>query len=390
MTDDGWSGDIGVGRVAYHRAMAQQVPTTTSDVTAEWLTGALQSSGVLPAGARVATVQTDPTAAGVGFMGEVGKIAVTYDGDAGDAPTSMIVKFPTASPEVMSIMRPTRVYEREHRFYAELADATPVRTPVPYHVVCETSDDPEVAETYMLVMEDLAGLEMGDQLAGLSPEQTEAALRGLARHHAAFWNGRGLESAPFVPIINGPLNRAGQAIYEASLPGFNEVFAHALSPEMGPISEAYGRNHPLLLDRLEAMPHTLVHFDYRADNLFFDRSGGGCEVVVIDWQSISVGGGAADVGYLMGQNMDNDVRREHEDDLLHAYHDTLVANGVTGYEYDQFFQDYRLGVIYGWVIPVFAVGTLDSSSERAMALWTAVIERVQDAIFQHGAQEFVS
>jgi len=96
------------------------------------------------------------------------------------------------------------------------------------------------------------------------------------------------------------------------------------------------------------------------------------------------------VGYLMGQNMDNAVRREHENDLLHAYHDTLLANGVTGYDFDQFFQDYRLGVIYGWVIPVFAVGTLDSSSERAMALWTAVIERVQDAIFQHGAQEFVS
>ena len=62
---------------------------------------------------------------------------------------------------------------------------------------------------------------------------------------------------------------------------------------------------------------------------------------------------------------------------------------MSGYEFDQFFQDYRVGLMYGWVIPVFAVGSLDASSERAMQLWTSVIERVQDAIFQHGAQEFI-
>ena len=160
-----------------------------------------------------------------------------------------------------------------------------------------------------------------------------------------------------------------------------------LRPEMVPVAEAYGNNHPLLLDRLAAMPHTLVHFDFRSDNLFFDDDG---SVVVIDWQSISVGGGAADVGYFLGQNLPTEVRREHEDRLLRAYHDTLVAEGVSDYPFEQFFDDYRLGVVYGWVIPVFAVGSLDVSSERAMALWSAVIERVQDAIFDHGADEFIA
>lgn len=155
---------------------------------------------------------------------------------------------------------------------------------------------------------------------------------------------------------------------------------------MVPYAEAYGANHPKLLDRFAAMPHTLVHFDYRADNLFFEADG---TVVVIDWQSISKGGGAADVAYFISQNLSVEDRRANEDDLLHAYHDALGAAGVTGYEYDQFFEDYRVGVIYGWIIPVFAVGSLDSSSERAMALWTAVIERSQAAIFDHDAQEFL-
>lgn len=366
-----------------------QLPTTTSEITTDWLTAVLRASGALPSGGSVSSVTIDPQAGGVGFMGEVGKLSLEYGGNVAGAPATMVAKFATQSPEVKTMMHPTRVYEREHRFYELLAAETPVRTPDIYHVTCDVSEEP-LAEQYMLLLEDLGGLTLGDQLAGVSAEQAESALVGLAKHHAHFWNGAGLESASFIPVINGPLNKAGEGIYNASLPGFMEVFGNVLLPEMTPLAEVYGGNHPLLLDRFAAMPHTLVHFDYRADNLFFDDSAEGAgEVVVIDWQSISVGGGAADVGYFLGQNLAIADRREHEDALLHAYHDTLVANGVGGYSFDQFFQDYRVGVVYGWVIPVFAVGSLDSSSERAMALWTAVLERLQDAIFHHGADEFI-
>jgi len=365
---------------------AAVLPTTTSEITAEWLTEALQASGTLGAGASVSAVEIDPAAAGVGFMGEVGRLKLTYGGDAGDAPATMMAKFPTQSPEIKAMMRPTRVYEREHRFYADLAHETPVRTPEIFHITCNTSEDEAVDEQYLMLMEDLGHLTLGDQLAGVSLDQARAALLGLARHHARFWNGAGLENAPFIPQVNGPLNKAGEAIYGASLPGFKQVFADALRPEMVPYADAYGKNHPKLLDRFGAMPHTLVHFDYRADNLFFDDDG---SVVVIDWQAISQGGGAADVAYFLSQNLPVEDRRAHEDDLLHAYHDELAAGGVGDYAYDQFFDDYRVGVIYGWIIPVFAVGTLDSSSERAMALWTSVIERAQAAIFDHNAHEFL-
>lgn len=367
------------------------LPTTTDEITAEWMTEALRGSDTIGADVSVTDVLTNAADVGVGFMGEVARVGLRYDGDAGDAPTQMIAKFATQSPEIKTMMHPTRVYEREHRFYEQLAPSTPVRTPDVYHVTCTTSDEP-LDEQYMLLLEDLGGLVLGDQVAGVSPEQAESALVGLARHHAAFWDGAGLENAPFVPPINGALNKAGQGIYEASLPGFKEVFSDALLPEMVPVADAYAANHPQLLDRLAAMPSTLVHFDYRADNLFFEPDADGAQgsVVVIDWQAISVGGGAADVGYFVGQNLSTSDRREHEESLLRRYHETLLAEGVTGYEFDTFFDDYRLGLVYGWVIPVFAVGSLDASSERAVALWTNVIERVQDAIFQHDAQEFIS
>jgi thiamine pyrophosphokinase len=63
---------------------------------------------------------------------------------------------------------------------------------------------------------------------------------------------------------------------------------------------------------------------------------------------------------------------------------------VTGYAFDQFMEDYRVGVLYGWIIPVYAVGTLDSSSERAMALWTEVIKRAQAAMRDHHVADLMN
>ena len=208
------------------------LPTTTNEITAEWMTGALRGSGTIGADVRVDSVNLDAAEAGVGFMGEVGSVGLVYDGDATGAPAVVVAKFPTRSPEIRTMMHPTRIYEREHRFYAELAAQSPLRTPDVYHVTCSPAAAEPFDEEYMLLMEDLSALTLGDQVAGTTPEQAHAALVGLAAHHARFWNGAGLENADYIPVINGPLNQAGSAIYEASLPGFMEHFGDSIKPEL--------------------------------------------------------------------------------------------------------------------------------------------------------------
>jgi hypothetical protein len=278
------------------------------------------------------------------------------------------------------MMQPARIYEREHRFYREIAAQSPVRTPNVFHVTCTTAPE-SCDEEYMLLIEDLSGLTLGDQVAGLSPQQARVALVALAAHHARFWNGAGLEDADFIPVINGPLNQIGGAVYEASLPGFMAAFGSAILPELRDYVEGYAATRPRILEQLAAMPHTLVHFDFRADNLFFDDDG---SLVVIDWQTISEGGAVADIGYFLSQNLSTEDRRAHEADLLRAYHDALVANGVDDYSYEQLVADYPVGIDCGWIIPVLAVGSLDFTSERAVTLWTSVVERAQNALIDHG------
>ena len=80
--------------------MTHALPTTTSEITAEWMTEALRGSGIIGDDVTVSSVLIDAGAVGVGFMGEVATVGLVYDGDANGAPTSVIAKLPTSSPDI--------------------------------------------------------------------------------------------------------------------------------------------------------------------------------------------------------------------------------------------------------------------------------------------------
>lgn len=293
----------------------------------------------------------------------------------------MICKIPTQDANVRGLLAAAKVFEREARFYADVAPLLDV-VPKALGIASDLEHDDHV-----LILEDLGHLRVGDQAAGVNVADARATMIAAARLHARFWQNADLDRIDWMPMANSDGMKIGREVYTASLPGFLQVFAHAIESDMVPVMERYGDNVHQLLDRIAQMPNTVVHFDFRLDNLFFDDATG--DVWMIDFQTSSKGGGAYDIGYFMSQSVPIDVRRTHEDDLLHAYHDELVRLGVTGYSFEQFFQDYRVGVLYGWIIPVYAVGTLDSSSERAMALWTEVIKRAQAAMRDHRVADFL-
>lgn len=359
-----------------------KVPTRASDVTAAWLDAMLHSRGTIDPSTTVTSVQAETLPAGVGFMGEVTRLRLGYTGPQG--PATMMAKIPTQDAHVRALLAPARVFEREARFYEDLASRLDV-VPNAYAVAADHD-----AGDYLLLLEDLGHLRGGDQAAGLSVADARAALVALARLHARFWQSSELAALDWMPSINDPGMKISREVYNASLPGFRQVFAHALQPEHDDLIARFGDATPDLLDRFAAMPNTIVHFDYRADNLFFGAEGDADAVRIIDFQASSKGGGAYDVGYFVSQNLATDVRRSNEQTLLRAYFDELTAQGVQGYPWEQFLEDYRVGILYGWIIPVYAVGTLDSSSERAIALWTAVIERAQAAMSDHRVAELLT
>lgn len=356
-----------------------RLPTSSAEITPEWLTERLRATDTIDAATVVSSIERDLMGAGIGFMGEVGRIKVSYAGGSG--PATMICKIPTQDPTIRGMLAAAKVFEREARFYADVAPALDV-VPKALGIASDLEHDDHV-----LILEDLGHLRVGDQATGVDVKDARATMIAAARLHARFWQNEDLESITWMPMANSDGMKIGREVYKASLPGFLQVFAHAIDADMVSVMERYGDNVHQLLDRIAQMPNTVVHFDFRLDNLFFDDSTQ--DVWMIDFQTSSKGGGAYDIGYFMSQSVPIDVRRTHEDSLLRAYHDELVRLGVSDYSFDQFFQDYRVGVLYGWIIPVYAVGTLDSSSERAMALWTEVIKRAQAAMRDHEVAEFL-
>ena len=355
------------------------LPTSTASIDAEWLTTALCHGGAIDANTEVSTVNVSNMGAGIGFMGEVGRLNVTYAGGSG--PATVICKIPTQDAHVRGLLGPARVFEREARFYLDVA---PMLDVVPRaHSVMANFD----TDDYVLVLQDLGHLRVGDQSVGVNASEAHAAVKALARFHARFWKSPDLDRIAWMPEINAEGMKIGSEIYRASLPGFLQVFAHAVDADMVPVMERFADNVHQLLDRFAAMPTTIVHFDYRLDNLFF---GPNDDVWMIDFQACSKGGGAFDLGYFISQSVPVDIRKQEEESLLRTYHSELVARGVDDYSLAQLTEDYRVGVLYGWIIPVYAVGTLDSSSERAMALWTEVIKRAQSAMRDHHVADLMN
>jgi hypothetical protein len=93
-----------------------------------WLTQALVEGGKLP-GCEVTSVEVVPMDAGVGFMGEVARLSLTYAGAPADAPRTMIVKLPTQDAAIRAMLAPAAVFEREARFYGEIADDPAIASP---------------------------------------------------------------------------------------------------------------------------------------------------------------------------------------------------------------------------------------------------------------------
>jgi len=110
-------------------------------------------------------------------------------------------------------------------------------------------------------------------------------------------------------------------------------------------------------------PFAVLHGDYRLDNLMFGRAAD--DVVAVDWQTIAIGPPVRDVAYFAGTSLTEDTRRSVERQLVAAYHAELLARGVTDYDLDRCFDDYRLGQLQGPLITM--LGAVFATAERTDA-----------------------
>ena len=334
------------------------IPSSADDITAPWLTDVLRYAGAIDE-AQVTETAVEQVGAGVGIMGELFKVALAYDAAERGAPASVVVKLPSPYESNRAQGVSLGMYEAEIRFYNELAGRTLTRTPKAYFadIVSGTAD-------FVMVMEDLGDLTMADQIEGMTAPQAERATLALADLHAGWWGKVQTPELEWVPSVVHERIHALAGMWPDLWQGFQAKFADRLPEGAIAVGDRIAASYWSLMTTLGSRPWTLLHQDYRVENLFF----GDDDVVVIDWQGLGRGPGAYDLAYELGGSMTTDDRRVHEERIVRSYYDRLVAGGVTGYSFDELWRDYRLSHLVNTSTPVLVGATMDLANERGVEL----------------------
>jgi aminoglycoside phosphotransferase (APT) family kinase protein len=130
-------------------------------------------------------------------------------------------------------------------------------------------------------------------------------------------------------------------------------------------------------------PFSLVHGDYRLDNLMFPPVGD--DVVAVDWQTVTVALPARDLSYFIGTSLPVKQRRAAEHLLVQSYYEELRARGIKEYGFERCFGDYRFGQLQGPMITVLGCMTSSGRSREADDMFLAMATRSCAAIRDLGS-----
>ena len=172
-------------------------------------------------------------------------------------------------------------------------------------------------------------------------------------------------------------------------PLFLKSFGRSLPPGGRALGERIIQHLDHILAAFVKGARTLVHFDYRADNLFIDDRTRKAPIVVVDWQLLMWGLGAYDVARLAGGSIPPAERGGHHEEIVECWHRGLTAGGVTGYSHEEAWHDYRLSAIVAMLNPVLVHHMFKTGGRRGIALGSAMAGRFFDDLVECGAEEVV-
>ncbi len=356
-----------------------EIISDPASLDARWLTEVLRQAGALGQG-RVAGV--DGRAIGTGKMSDNVRLTLRYDGAPPDAPATLVVKLPASDPTSRFNASATGSYWREVSFYRELAGTLPIATPRVYF-----ADIDDAHAEFVIVMEDMAPAQPGDQIQGCDFACAEIAMHEAAKLHAACWNDAGSTGREWLsqPSMDGAM--LGQQLLQQSWPAFLERFEHVIDTDAIALGERFTRSFAHWATGYSGA-RTVVHADYRLENMLFGDADGDRPVTVVDWQTVQSSCGLADIAYFLGGGLLLEDRRRCERELVEIYRRGLSTRGVDLAE-DECWNCYRRFSLHGLFITVLGA-IITGQDERGDRMFTAMIQRHLQHALDLEASEFLT
>ncbi|MFN4112389.1 MAG: phosphotransferase family protein [Sphingomonadaceae bacterium] len=338
-----------------------QFPAHPDEITNDWWESAL---GRVPITWRWEAIGT----------GQVGD-SVRFHLDFGGRQETLAGKFAAADPTSRGTAAMLGLYAKEVAFYREIAPSLPVRTPVVH--AADVSGD---GGSFILLFEDLGPARGGNQLAGCSLEDAKEGVKQAAALHAPSWHNAEILALDWLQ----PSEQAAaqvKALYPQAQAVFRERYSDSLEPEYMALCEELAE----ITASMDRVPETvsLVHGDFRLDNMLFDVQGGAEPIAVLDWQTLGIGNGLTDIGYFLGCGIGDALRRAHERDLLELYCAEMTARGVP-LTVEQIWRDYVIGALHGVSTAVFSAAFV-VRTERGDANFLSMARGACALCLEHGS-----
>ena len=319
-----------------------------AQVTPAWLTTVLHEQGCLSHG-EVATIRKEsPYFSGVSVLC---RLTLGYSpGAPASAPSRLLLKIPLPEPDW--IVTPG-LRRKEVDFYVNVVSAMSH----PPAVRCyEALYCPQSDRSHLLI-DDLSATHSRPEFP-LPPLYRHCGqlIDCIARLHAFWWNHPRLGD----DIGAFPDDEFVRRHYEKIEEGwgcFADFLGDRLAPERRRLYEGVLTSWPTLWrqrrDRFARAGNiTLIHGDLHAFNALFPVSPHQGDVYLIDWEDWRVSVGTDDLAYMMALQWSPERRQRMEMNLLRRYHTALLTHGVTRYDWEDCWRDYRLSVIRQLFIPV--------------------------------------
>ena len=325
-----------------------------ADLTAGWLTEAL--------GVPVSDFAFERI--GTGQMSECYRVELTYaDGDSG--PGSVVLKVAATDPVSRQTGLALGLYEREVRFYTDIAPGIDGPIAPCHHAAFNTETG-----AFHLLLGDAGPAVVGDEIRGATVEQAMLALSELGRVHAPLLGDTAMASADWLNR-ESPMN---QALIGQLYAGFSERYRDRIAPEHRDVCERLVASFDAYVvgEAAAQRAHGLVHGDYRLDNMLFGEAGADRPLTVVDWQTVTWGPAMADVAYFLGCALPDQLRRDHYDALLHAYHDALGPNAPLSF--DEVRDGVRRQSFFGVMMAIVS-SMLVAQTERGDDMFMVMLER---------------
>ena len=344
----------------------EQIADRPELLTAEWLTSALQSVGH-----DVVVREVRGEQVGTGQMGTSVRLHLDLERNGSGLPSTIVAKLPTADESKRAMV--AGIYHTEVEFYRALAPTVSARTPQCHYAAISTD-----WTRFVLLLEDLAPRQQGDQIAGCELEHARMAVQNLAGLHGPRWCDPTLADMEWMQIIAGDGATMIGLVMRDATNRYLERYAGRISPED---HELLDRIPELLPEWILARPERFapLHGDYRLDNLMFGD--GQDPVATVDWQTITLGLPGRDLAYFLSTGLEPELRRQHERELVEEYHRALVSHGVQGHSLEECWDDYRFGMLQGPLITIVGAAygeVTDRGDEMFLTMSSRSAQAIRD------------